>query len=120
MRKYLAILLIAISGAAKGVMDTLQFHYSVSIFPVGSQFWDAAISWKNKLHTTLPVMFTDGWHLMQSIFIESVFIVIIFYKSIITYKGNINLFTRIADFLVLRSVFGFAFVLFYNYLLIKK
>lgn len=73
-----AILLFA-EGICKGVCDTLQFHYSISIFAgKNALFWNPRVSWKNKYKngdpdqgatfpgsTTVFVMFTDGWHLFD-------------------------------------------------------
>lgn len=73
-----AILIFA-QGICKGVCDTLQFHYSISIFSKKNElFWNPAISWRNKYKngepeqgerfpgsTTVFVMFTDGWHLFD-------------------------------------------------------
>jgi hypothetical protein len=64
-------------------MDTLDHHYSTSIFiKWNPKFWNPDISWKNKyrkgvkdlgpaffLSTGLLVAFTDGWHLFKSIMI---------------------------------------------------
>jgi hypothetical protein len=52
-------------------MDHLDFHYST-----GNQFWDPAVSWKNKYKGGDPangktfagkymVWTTDGWHMMK-------------------------------------------------------
>lgn len=97
MKKYFTLILCAglllLAGLANGVMDTLQFHYSASIFPQGEgetllgqprQFWDPAISWQNKyadwptdtrprfpLAKTALVFLTDGWHLAQFIMLTA-------------------------------------------------
>lgn len=63
--------LVFVSGAFEGVMDHLDFHYST-----GNQFWDPAVSWKNKYKGGDPangktfagkymVWTTDGWHMMK-------------------------------------------------------
>ncbi len=78
------LLLIFIAGMAKGVSDTLQFHYSQSVFSTfknHEQYWNPAISWKNKykdydhnntseaflFSRSLLVWLTDAWHLAQTI-----------------------------------------------------
>ena len=76
----ISIISFALAGIANGVMDTLQFHYSSSIFPPKSLFWNPAISWRNKYKngdpkegprfpgsTTIFVALTDGWHLMKAL-----------------------------------------------------
>jgi hypothetical protein len=73
-----AVLAYILAGAFNGAMDTLLFHYSQSIFPPGSKFWNPRESWRNKWKngdptqgekfpgsSTIMVGFTDGWHLMQ-------------------------------------------------------
>ena len=120
------LILIAFAGAFKAVMDTLQFHYYNSIFRSSTTqyFWDSNISWKNKYTDSaqfkrkkifrlipVPVMFTDGWHLFQALFLNCFFLSIIFYQI---------RFNLIIDFIILRSVFGVTFYLFYNKILIKK
>lgn len=76
--------LVLIAGLANGVMDTLQFHYSQSIFPADSEFWNPDLSWRNKWKqdddvlifpltpryigsSTFLVWTTDAWHLFQMI-----------------------------------------------------
>lgn len=67
---------------AKGVSDTLQFHYKKSVFAEieNEQWWNPAISWKNKYKDydngdkseaylgsrSLFVWRTDAWHLAQT------------------------------------------------------
>lgn len=86
-REYIIILSFTLlAGAANGIMDTLQFHYSTSVFRGGSDFWNPTESWKMKYardaegtlieplrpayfgSTTFLVWTTDGWHLVQTIF----------------------------------------------------
>lgn len=65
-----------ISGAADGIMDTLQFHFPISrMSGWRPSFWDPSVSWKNKYkdrdpkkgRTWVPVIFTDAWHLFKAI-----------------------------------------------------
>lgn len=128
-------ILVFIAGAAKGVMDTLQFHYSGSIFPThtkrfGALFWNPVFSHVNKYKygnkkdgekfcgsTTVFCLFTDGWHLFQSIFLTSIFAAFLFYEPIFhTGMQWVNMFI---DFLVLRVIFGLSFTLFYDKILKK-
>jgi hypothetical protein len=125
------LLFIFIAGICYGILATLQFHYSVSIFSEGNQFWDASVSWMNKYSNiqslqrkeivagvVLPVLFTDGYHLVQSIFLLFVFLTIIFYKRITHFFVN-HALNYLVDFILLRSVFGLGFVLMYNLILVK-
>lgn len=79
--------LIALAGAANGVMDTLSFHFPAQrIIPQHSQFWNPEFSWRNKYaevspgelaqplmprftgSTTVFSFLTDGWHLMKFLY----------------------------------------------------
>jgi hypothetical protein len=127
---YLSILFFILAGAFEGVMDTLQFHYASSKFyNLNSKtFWDPQISWINKYKnndptmgekflgsTTIFVGLTDAWHLFKlfrnlSIFIGVFFIAIIPSSIIIT----------LIYVLIIRTVFGLSFTLFYKILLNNK
>lgn len=122
--KYLSFILVAIAGICYGTMATIQYHYSISIFPQGSSFWDATQSWINKYSDVtilarkewfdfipVPVMFTDGFHMIQSLFLTFLFVAMVCYKKITNWY--------LLDFFILRLVFGMFFVLFYNYILLK-
>lgn len=43
-------ILLLISALAKSVMDKISFHFSTSVFKnvKNPQYWNPAISWKNK------------------------------------------------------------------------
>lgn len=127
---YVSLILVAIAGTCKAVMDTLKFHFYDSVFIERDiQFWNTEVSWKNKYKsdlktpkfwgsTTIFVFKSDGWHLFQSIFLTSLFTAMIFY--VLFKLIEINYLNLIINFIIMRSVFGLFFVLFYNYLLIKK
>lgn len=79
----IALIILFFSGIAKGVMDTLQFHFSESIFAQEGifkrWFWSPSLSWANKYVDStpskgrkkwfglipIPVLFTDGWHFVS-------------------------------------------------------
>jgi len=120
--------LMVFSGISKAIMDTLQFHYDKSIFSgLDSKFWNPALSWVNKYSdiNTLtpkkiwimpyPVFLTDGWHLFQSIFIETLFSS--FYLLI--KSDYIVIMDCLPMLIILRGVFGLSFYIFYNHLLLK-
>lgn len=85
------IALIFLSGVANGIMDTLQFHYSSSIFahfPASWQTWlNPSTSWVLKWQigdegqvilkerfwgsSTWFASFTDAWHLFKFIYQNS-------------------------------------------------
>lgn len=126
---------IFIAGVAKAGMDTLQFHYSKSIFNIRfvNEFWDASISWKNKYSDTAklirkkwlsiiptPVFLTDGWHLFQFIFLNSLFVAISIHTSISSDFCFDNKILRLCfDFTILRSIFGLSFAIFYKKFFLK-
>lgn len=122
----ICFILVLVAGCAYGAMATLQYHFSNSIFMnYDIQFWNPTVSWANKYSDAhnlvrkkwlgimpIPVMFTDGFHLLQSIFIEAIFIALIFYRPFTNYI--------LLDLFLLRLAFGIGFSFFYNWILIKK
>lgn len=71
---------VFIFGLSKAIKDTLQHHYSQSIFTgLDARFWNPSESWKNKYadfdtgsrqpafpgSTSLLVSLTDAWHLFD-------------------------------------------------------
>lgn len=131
----LSFVLIGIAGIAKGFMDTLQFHYYEMRWKLPAQYWNPEISWQNKYHMVRPwnqsdsylmiyllkftrwlfmnplVFVTDGWHLMQFIFLNSVMMV----PAIVQ-----PWYHPLLTFLIIRVTFGILFTLFYNWILIRK
>ena len=87
--RYAAVLTFALLlvGALDGTMDTLQFHYSSSVFKKSENqlFWNPDLSWENKYKrdaegsllrpltpkffgsSTFLVFATDGWHLLKEL-----------------------------------------------------
>ncbi len=75
-----AVLLLLLWIAADAVQDTITFHYDQSVFHTvrPRQYFDPAISWRNKYKdgdpdkgprffgsTTFLVWLTDFWHLLK-------------------------------------------------------
>lgn len=72
---YLIISLLFISAVSKAIMDTLQFHFETSIFKNAGNWFNPALSWKNKYEwfpnskfltwiiSNPLVLITDAWHL---------------------------------------------------------
>jgi len=66
-----------ISGVSKAIMDTISFHFSISIFSGKSRWWDPTKSHRNKyewfpnskvltwLFSNHLVFVTDAWHFFQ-------------------------------------------------------
>lgn len=110
---YITIFLLIISFSAKGIKDTLSFHYWKTKFK-NHQFWNPAISYMNKykykpkwLFKGPLVFLTDGWHLMQFIELNSIIIAL----SINIASG---LFSIIVTFIVIRLLYSIFFNLFYK------
>lgn len=133
----IAFILVAIAGASKGVMDTLQFHFDRSLWFSAeiNGFWNPEYSWSNKYEPLVtdqtplvrkkwfgvipvPVFLTDGWHLFQSIMLTSIFVAMVLCIKLKVVE--FDYFKMICSFILLRGTFGLFFVLFYNYILIKK
>lgn len=101
----LSIVLTFIAALFKSIMDFVQ-HRDID-------------SWRNKwkngnknqgekfpFSSTLFVMFTDRWHLWQSLFLSTIFILVCFHEVY---------FTPLIDFFILRIIFGATFEIFYQY-----
>lgn len=127
--EYIGFLSFVLAGMSEGVMDTLQFHYSNSIFYhlKNKLFWNPEISWKNKykdgdpkkgekflFSTTLFVSLTDAWHLFKLIKNISIFIG----ASAIGYLSNSFIILVILIF-ISRLFYGLGFSISY-YLLKNK
>lgn len=128
--------LILIAGAANAVMDTLQFHYSQSIFPLQPNdkllgkprsWWDPQQSWRNKYRdgitargpafpgsTTVFVWLTDAWHLAQEIMLAAFALAITWPVA-----RGMEWWGMLVTFLVVRVLFGITFNILY-YKTLKK
>lgn len=129
---YLVVALLLLAGLAKGAMDALLFHYEdcvIRFVRSNPQFWDPAVSWQNKYHIVRspsqndkkivvlllkmgrwlfinPLVFvTDGWHLCQFIFLNSIFSTIAILSP---YNFALSLIISIL-------VYGVGFTLIYNF-----
>jgi hypothetical protein len=77
----LAAILLILSGIAKAVKDTIEFHFFESVFKnLPEEYWNPYLSHLNKYKnldpqqgarffgsTTFLVWITDAWHLFQMI-----------------------------------------------------
>lgn len=124
--EYIGLILFILAGMSEGVMDTLQFHYSSSIFYnfKNKLFWNPQISWQNKykngdptegakfpFSTNLLVGLTDGWHLFK--FLRTFFI---FAGIFFIFMNCQTPFHCLIDVMVARIIFGVSFSLSYDYL----
>jgi hypothetical protein len=120
----LGIIAFALAGLFEAVMDTLQFHYSYSIFysKRNRLFWDPSISWRNKYKdgdstegpkfpgsTTIFVGLTDAWHLFKLLRNLAIFIGVFLIALPCTTFWWCLFWVVIA-----RMVFGFSFTFFYK------
>ena len=94
LKLFLTALFLSLAAISNAGMDTLVHHYSYSFAAENKwdrQFWDPAISWKNKyvnnnpeegrikvdlllFKIDKPVIFTDGWHLLKGIMLAFIFL----------------------------------------------
>jgi len=122
----IGIIFFTLAGIFEAIMDTLQFHYSYSVFHSlrNRLFWDPSLSWRNKYKngdpfdgpkfpgsTTIFVGLTDAWHLFKTLRTLSLFIGIIF----IAIPCN-SIWLVILWVIVARIIFGLTFTLFYKIL----
>jgi hypothetical protein len=117
------------SAIAKAAMDKLNFHFYESIFSkLNHRFWNSEYSWQNKwrdgkpelgedypFSSTFFVFLTDGWHLMQFIFLNSLFIAF-FLISL----HDFSYYEEIIHLILLRALFGVTFELFFKYIFSNK
>jgi len=123
--------LIILSSFFKALMDSLQFHYHrirIGFMVKNPNYWNPLLSWENKykwakgrskfigwLIQNPFVFITDGWHLTQFLFLNSLMLSVIFFNPIFN-----NPLLVVIDFVVYRFAFGLVFTLFYNYILKTK
>ncbi len=132
------LLLVFIAGMSKGVSDTLQFHYPKSVFATFAnqeQYWNPAISWKNKykdydkgdtreafiFSRSLLVWYTDAWHLAQTIqtltwALALVLALRLGYKN--GAKKNYSILELCFFFLLIYIAFYLGFVFLYDWVLL--
>lgn len=123
----LSLILLFIAGISKAVMDTLNFHYDLSIFEnfKKQNWWNPAISWMNKYKdgdiskgekfpgsTTVFVWLTDAWHFFQHIMIFSLILSIVLYLPFTPFL--------LLDFVILYITFTGTFELFYSKIFLRK
>jgi hypothetical protein len=120
---------VIVSAVAKAAMDKINFHFDESIFVSWKRkFWDSEYSWQNKwkegfaelgerfpFSSTILVFLTDGWHLMQFIFLNSLFVAffLIALQDFTTREAIVHL-------IILRALFGVFFELFFKYIFSKN
>jgi hypothetical protein len=124
--EYIGFLCFIFAGLSESVMDTLQFHYSNSIFYnfKNKLFWNPEISWKNKykdgdptegpkflFSTNLLVGLTDAWHLFK--LLRTFFIFAGVFFIFINCQTTLMCLIYV---IVSRIIFGVSFSLSFDYL----
>lgn len=118
---WVVVILLIISGIAKAVQDTLDFHYWKSIFSKATleSWWNPNMSWENKykwfpnskiltwLISNPLVFITDAWHTFGLIRDLSIF------SCIPIISGNYFLF-------LLYPIYRVIFHIFYTYIFVKS
>ena len=122
--EYIGLVCFILAGISEGVMDTIQFHYSTSIFFHFKKqlFWDPEISWKNKYKNgdpkqgakfpfsiTLLVGLTDAWHFFKLLRNLFIFIGVLFLALPIN-----SLWICVGWVALARIVFGLSFTISYR------
>lgn len=109
----LKLILCALAGLFNAACDTMKDHYGVSIFRFwDQQYWNPVNSWQNKYHRPkwIPISWSDGWHLMKSLMLNS-------WVIAIALPMDVDWFWNA---LLCRVMFGIGFKLGYNCLFIRK
>jgi hypothetical protein len=133
----LTIVLLILAGIAKALQDTLNFHWSVSIFARWAdqpnafgrfiEWWTSGSSWQNKnlpnnnfirlLTRTVLVPFTDGWHFFQFLHQSLWQSAIIFLLPPLPYSAFISWLIYI---IAAKVIMGGVFELFWSHFLLSN
>ncbi|NJO28572.1 MAG: hypothetical protein HC874_14280 [Richelia sp. SL_2_1] len=131
---YPLVVLMFLAGAANGVMDTLTFHYPVSVFSTfdNQQFVNPMVSWENKYEkdsegnlvqplkakfigaTTFLVFVTDLWHFAKMFMLTCFWASIILHPKPRYQKRLFWMLVAVMDYIAFTA----GFTLFYSWLLI--
>ena len=122
-------IILIVSAISKASLVKLNFHFYESIFAkLNHRFWNSEYSWQNKwrdgkpelgedypFSSTLFVFLTDGWHLMQFIFLNTIFLALFFVSL-----QDFSLREAIVHLILLRALFGVTFELYFKYIFASK
>lgn len=125
---WIGLFLIMISGIANACMDTLQHHYTTSVFALWNpSYWNPRYASKYKYIRgnsqngrilmfnlwPVPVLIFSGWHLFKSVML---------YSWALGISIGVLGFTWwiVAGVFGVRFIFGSSFELFYKYLLRRE
>lgn len=128
MLEILAGVFFLLAGVCMGVMDTLQHHFSVSIFRNRGNFWNPKESWRNKYRngekeqgpkfpfsTTALVFLTDAWHFFQFLMLSCLRTAL---ALLAASKWPLEWFYWVGVWVLLIPVFSGGFHLTYSWLLV--
>jgi hypothetical protein len=120
---WIGFILIFLSGLFESVMDTLQFHYDVSIFKklINQRYWYPGFSWMNKWKngdpkqgerflgsSTIFVGLTDAWHTFKLLHNLTIFLGLFFIAI-----SQVTILWMIFYYIIARIIFGLSFSLFF-------
>lgn len=107
-----SLLIILLAAIFKAIADTLQHHYSTSVFrKLPYQYWNPNESWKYIKFIPLTKFRPDAWHLANSAMIVSFILAVIFYEQ------QLKWFWELA---IAGVSFNVIFGLFYDLILRRK
>lgn len=109
----ISLILFAVAAAINALMDTLEHHFSTSIFrKLDQRFWNPLVSWKFVRRIFgYPI---DAWHLLKSSMIILIVMAITFHGQIIIYElFNMSFFVEI---FVYGVVWNLVFNIFYTWI----
>jgi len=101
-----SVILTIIAAVLKAKMDHAQFH-DIDSWRNKWKNGDPKQGEKFSFSSTIFVLCTDRWHLVQSLFLTAIFALVVTYQVY---------YTPIIDFIILRAIFGATFEIFYRYL----
>jgi hypothetical protein len=87
------ILFLLLACLMNAGMDSLKHSFKTSFAKNwNEQFWNPALSWKNKRKTKLPDALTDGWHILKMLML-GFFMIALSYGATATFCYDLFLFT---------------------------
>lgn len=123
-------ILLLLAGVCKGLMDLISFHWSKAPEWMKSRegFWNPKLSWRNKwkdgqpekgeaylFSSSLLVAFTDGWHLLQMVFLTSIATALALLIKFGEWKDRkIQLLVFSIKWLAVRALIGLGFKISYK------
>ncbi|MBX2927007.1 MAG: hypothetical protein KF852_04165 [Saprospiraceae bacterium] len=136
MKKALGLIaLVFCAGICNGVMDTLQFHYTGSVFArMNENFWNPAKSWENKYKkgedgklvqplqprywgsTTYFSFTTDAWHLFKFLYqgLLRAALVVLLAAAAKTWNIRVRLYMAVLIWIALAFVQALGFHITYS------